>query len=219
MRTLSASEPDRDVAVVGGGIAGAALASVLAGNGLDVMVLERQELYTDRVRGENLHPWGVAEAQRLDIAGVLLAAGGHLVEEAVDYGDGDDPAVAEDSAVRLGQLVDGVPGELNVANPAACEALTTMAAAKGAAVRRGVTQGEVTPGPRPAVSYHHKGRLQRLTCRLVVGADGRSSRVRRQAGIQLQRRPPRTSSPACSSMVSTMIHAVTSSLSVRTCGW
>lgn len=189
MRTRSSSELDRDVAVVGGGIAGSALASVLADNGLDVMVLERQELYTDHVRGENLHPWGVAEAQRLGIARALLAAGGHLVEESVNYGDGDDPAVAEESARRLGQLIDGVPGELNLAHPAACEALTTMAAAKGAAVRRGVTHVEVTPGLPPAVSYRYEGRPQRLTCRLVVGADGRSSRVRRQAGIQLQQAP------------------------------
>ena len=52
------SAVDCDVAVVGGGIAGSALATVLAREGLDVVVLERQRAYADRVRGENLHPWG-----------------------------------------------------------------------------------------------------------------------------------------------------------------
>lgn len=189
MRPRDASPPDCDVVVVGGGIAGSALASVLADNGLDVVVLERQERYTDHVRGENLHPWGVAEAQRLGIEPVLMDAGGHLVEESVNYGDGDDPAAAETSALRLGQLVDGVAGELNLAHPTACEALTTRAAAEGATVWRGVTHVEVTPGPRPIVSYHHGEHMRTLTCRLVVGADGRSSRVRRQAEIHLQQAP------------------------------
>ena len=40
-----------DVVVVGGGIAGSALATVLARRGLDVVVLERQTAYRDKVRG------------------------------------------------------------------------------------------------------------------------------------------------------------------------
>jgi 2-polyprenyl-6-methoxyphenol hydroxylase-like FAD-dependent oxidoreductase len=51
-----------DVVIVGGGIAGSALALVLAKGGLGVTVLERQREYRDRVRGEFLANWGVAEA-------------------------------------------------------------------------------------------------------------------------------------------------------------
>lgn len=50
-----------DVVVVGAGIGGAALATVLARNGIDVLVLERQTAYRDKVRGEWMAPWGVAE--------------------------------------------------------------------------------------------------------------------------------------------------------------
>ena len=179
---------DCDVAIVGGGIAGSALATVLAREGLDVVVLERQRAYADRVRGENLHPWGVAEAQRLGLDDVLRDAGGHLVAEAVDYADGDDPQAAEAEPLPLGHMVDGVPGELNLAHPAACEALAQTAAAQGARVLRGVSHVALTPGARPRVAYRwNGGAAGEVACRLVVGADGRSSRVRRQAGITLER--------------------------------
>ncbi|HVE95420.1 MAG TPA: FAD/NAD(P)-binding protein, partial [Pseudonocardiaceae bacterium] len=39
-----------DVVVVGGGIAGSALATVLARDGYEVLVLERQTTYRDKVR-------------------------------------------------------------------------------------------------------------------------------------------------------------------------
>jgi flavin-dependent dehydrogenase len=41
-----------DVVIVGAGIAGASLATVLARSGIEVVVLERQREYRDRVRGE-----------------------------------------------------------------------------------------------------------------------------------------------------------------------
>ena len=54
-----------DVVIVGGGIAGGALATVLAKKGIAVAVLERDLVPTDKVRGEFMAPWGVAELQRL----------------------------------------------------------------------------------------------------------------------------------------------------------
>jgi menaquinone-9 beta-reductase len=50
---------DPDVVVVGAGIAGASIAAVLARGGLEVLLLERQRTYRDRVRGEYMAPWGV----------------------------------------------------------------------------------------------------------------------------------------------------------------
>jgi 2-polyprenyl-6-methoxyphenol hydroxylase-like FAD-dependent oxidoreductase len=135
-----------DVAIVGGGIAGSALATVLAREGLEVVVLERQLRYADRVRGENLHPWGVREAHHLGIHDILLAAGGHLVEAYVDYGDGDDPEAAEVAQLPLSHLFDDVPGELNLAHPLACEALAAAATDAGAKVLRGVRHVEVGAG-------------------------------------------------------------------------
>jgi 2-polyprenyl-6-methoxyphenol hydroxylase-like FAD-dependent oxidoreductase len=47
----------------------------------------------------------------------------------------------------------------------------------------------VTTGARPRVRFHHAGEEHALECRLVVGADGRSSTVRRQSGIRLVEDP------------------------------
>src|SRR5947209_8568379 len=61
-----------DVVVVGGGIAGSSLATVLARDRYQVVVLERQTTYRDKVRGEWMACWGVAELLRLGLEKALL---------------------------------------------------------------------------------------------------------------------------------------------------
>ena len=68
-----------DLVIVGGGIAGGALATVLARAGRSVLVLEKSDIYRDLVRGEWIAPWGVAEASRLGLLETLMHAGGHYV--------------------------------------------------------------------------------------------------------------------------------------------
>src|SRR5260221_2957994 len=52
-------------------MAGSTLARRMAEGGARVLVLERETKFRDRVRGESLQPWGVAEAQRLGVAQLL----------------------------------------------------------------------------------------------------------------------------------------------------
>jgi flavin-dependent dehydrogenase len=66
------AELDCDLLVVGGGLAGSALASVMGRAGASVVVVERERAFRDRIRGEVLHPWGVAEAHALDLVEPLL---------------------------------------------------------------------------------------------------------------------------------------------------
>ena len=68
---------DFDIVIVGGGIGGGALATVLAREGLSVLVLEKSTVYRDHVRGEWLAPWGVVELKRLGLYDTVRAAGGH----------------------------------------------------------------------------------------------------------------------------------------------
>jgi len=44
-----------------------------------VLVLEREKQFKDRVRGEQMSPWGVAEARELGIYELLRDACGHEV--------------------------------------------------------------------------------------------------------------------------------------------
>jgi 2-polyprenyl-6-methoxyphenol hydroxylase-like FAD-dependent oxidoreductase len=181
-----------DVVVVGGGIAGSALATVLARDGYDVLVLERQTTFRDKVRGETLLCWGVEELQRLGLEEVLIGAGGTYATRMVPYDELLPPAHAEAAAAPLDRVLPGVPGALDVGHPEACEALATAAAAAGATVVRGVGDVEVVPGAAPVVRYEHDDVGYEVGCGLVVGADGRMSTVRKQVGIALEQNAPRT---------------------------
>lgn len=181
-----------DVAIVGGGIAGTALATVLARGGHEVLLLERQTTYRDKVRGEILVCWGVAEMLALDLEKPLLDAGGHYVTRAVLYDEVNDPATAEERAIPLDRLLPGVPGALDVGHPEACEALARTAADAGAIVLRGVGDVEVVPGARPTLRYELDDLVTTVSAGLVVGADGRTSSVRRRLGLALHETRPAT---------------------------
>jgi 2-polyprenyl-6-methoxyphenol hydroxylase-like FAD-dependent oxidoreductase len=180
-----------DVVVVGGGIAGSALATVMARDGYRVVVLERQTAYRDKVRGEALLCWGVAELLRLDLEKPLLDAGGCYMTRAVRYDEVTDPVQAEALAVQLDRMLPGVPGVLDVGHPEACEALTQAAVAAGATVVRGVGDVDIQPGDAPVVRYKYDDIAHEVCCRLIVGADGRMSTVRRQLGVELRQTAPR----------------------------
>src|SRR3954465_16069781 len=68
-----------DLIVIGGGLAGAALGKSIAEAGLHVLVLEREKMFKDRVRGEAMLGWGVAEAAMLGIDTLLKETCGHEV--------------------------------------------------------------------------------------------------------------------------------------------
>jgi 2-polyprenyl-6-methoxyphenol hydroxylase-like FAD-dependent oxidoreductase len=137
------SQEKFDVVIIGGGIAGNALATVLARTGRAVLVLERSTVYRDKVRGEVFHAWGVAEAQRLSLYETLMQSGGIHHSRFVPYDETVEPAEAEAAALPLDSVVPGVTGALGVGHPRACEALSLAAIAIGARVLRGVENVEV----------------------------------------------------------------------------
>ena len=175
-----------DVVVVGGGIGGASLACALAQEGLGVAVLEATDEYQDRVRGESMQLWGVKEARELGVESVLLKAGAHIAPLWKQYMEGSD----EVGDIPMGMLMEGFDGTLNLRHPVACQALVDAAAAAGATVVRGVREAKITGGSSPSVSYLADGRTNEVVTSLIVGADGRASTTRKQAGITLERQDP-----------------------------
>ena len=99
-----------DIVIIGGGIGGGTMATVLAGSGLEVVVLERETTYPDRVRGEWIAPWGVAEFKRLGLLNLLYEHGAIHVERNVPYDENWSPDVAEQRALDLTKLPPDIPG-------------------------------------------------------------------------------------------------------------
>ena len=170
---------DYDIITVGGGMGGAAMAKAMAEKGYRVLVLEREARFKDRVRGEWLAPWGVAEAQALGVYDSLVAQCGH-------HPTGWETRLAGNSVGLRDLAATTVPGvqPLTFYHPSAQEALLEAAEAAGAEVRRGAPVQEVTSGDVPSVSYEESGGSQSSAARLVVGADGRGSMVRKWGGFE-----------------------------------
>ncbi len=178
-----------DVVVVGAGIAGASIAAVLARSGIEVLLLERQLEYRDRVRGEFMAPWGVLEARALGLESVIRSTRGVDARYGVTFDELVDPSLAAASRSDLSTILPDVAGPLCASHPRSCLALAEEAVRAGAELARGVADVHVQTGKRPTIAFRN-GTETTLRPRLIIGADGRSSTVRKQAGIQMNIVPP-----------------------------
>jgi 2-polyprenyl-6-methoxyphenol hydroxylase-like FAD-dependent oxidoreductase len=174
-----------DVAIVGGGVAGASLGAALAQAGLDVTIIEREARFRDRVRGEGIHAYGVAEAERLGLLPAILAAGGTPLRYWQMYG-GRKPAgpptdMPAESATGY--------GELSIYHPALQDTLLAHAVNCGVTLFRPAKAVDFRAGSAPELTVQGDTGEQTVRARLVVAADGRNSGARRWVGATLHSDP------------------------------
>ena len=175
-----------DVVTVGGGLGGSALAKVMAERGARVLVVERETHFKDRVRGEALAPWGVADAQALGLLEPLRERCGHTLRYWNVYAGGNQMLSRDLCATTLQQ-----EGWLTYFHPDMQDVVLDAARAAGAEVRRGAHVRALEPGSPPRVTIEEQGKKQVVEARLVVGADGRASKVRSWGGFEAQHDPPK----------------------------
>ena len=176
--------PAYDIITVGGGIAGAALALALAKQGAKVLVLERETVFKDRVRGEAIMPWGTAEAKDLSVYEAIMESGGHVLRWWNSYVGGVPRGHRDLASTTAPQ-----EGVTAMYHPQAQEALITAAADAGAEIGLGVAAKGINPGPMPTVVTEVDGRETLMQARIVVGTDGKDSMMRKWGGFDVQRDP------------------------------
>ncbi len=164
-----------DVVIVGGSLAGSAAAIHLANRGHDVAIVERRTGYRRKACGEGLFPAGVAELHNLGLLGRLDDASQPL--SGLRFRAGSETAVAD-----LGPGGGGIGVQRAVLDGVLLEA----ARAAGATVLEGVTVRDLLVEMRRAVGVATDA--DDVRARVVVGADGLNSRIRRLAGLQTPRR-------------------------------
>jgi 2-polyprenyl-6-methoxyphenol hydroxylase-like FAD-dependent oxidoreductase len=147
----------------------------MAERGSKVLVLEQERCFHDRIRGEYLCPWGVAEAKELGILELLR----HNCATDLPWAElGFGPR----------NLVETTPQQLpglSFSHPEMQEALLAAAEDAGAEVRRGVTVQAIEANKQPVVITETNGRTERSLAQLIVAADGRGSPARKWAGFTL----------------------------------
>ena len=172
-----------DVVTVGGGIAGSALARSLAERGTRVLVVERERQFKDRVRGEQMQPWGVADAKALGIYDLLLGTCGHE-QPWIDMYLGP----AQMMHRNLAQTTPQQGPHFNFYHPAMQETLLAAAATAGAEVLRGASV--LSAGEDGTVAVEQDGSRRNVTTRLCVAADGKFSTARRWRPFEVKQDPP-----------------------------
>jgi len=167
------AQPAYDVAIAGGGPAGAACATLCATAGLRTLILEKGIFPRDKVCGDCLNPgcWPVFE--QLGVAREVLASP-HLPVSRVTFAGADGRRVSF-------PLKGGEAGEIAMARRILDSILLRRSAEAGAEVCQDMTLRALSRDP--AGLWLIEAGDRSFTARRLVAADGRNSTVARLLGV------------------------------------
>jgi 2-polyprenyl-6-methoxyphenol hydroxylase-like FAD-dependent oxidoreductase len=190
---MAMAPPGYDVIVVGARVAGAATALLLARGGLRVLAVDRARFPSDTLSTHQIQVPGVARLRRWGLLDRLSAAGTPATHQVrVDFG----PVVLEGRFPAY----DGADALYSPRRTVLDSLLIDAARGAGAEVREGCVLDEIVwnRGRAAGIRCHERGRRTPITvtARLVVGADGKHSRVAEAVAARRYRQRP-VSTLAC----------------------
>lgn len=186
--SLTSPAPERftvDIAIIGGGVAGASAAIVLQRAGYSTAVIEREAVFRDRVRGEACHPWGVRELIELGLKPFVDVVGGLELPTWTRYRDRQT-----ESTFEWAEVFPGSPPEIGFNHPKLQDALLRGARDAGSRVFRPAQADVARTRDSWLLQVQQEDQLSTLHSRFLIAADGKNSATRRLWGGRTLSDPP-----------------------------
>ncbi|HEX4834545.1 MAG TPA: FAD-dependent monooxygenase [Trebonia sp.] len=173
---------DCDVVIVGGGPGGGALARLLAQLSYSVVLLESASAIREQYRAELIQPSSLAPLRAAGVVGRLRAMARH-VEGMEVFGKRRRLFRVDYSELSEGTTLMSIPIHETRRVLLEKDVPPGMTVRMGAKVNGLIKEGDAIRG----VTYRDSaGEQARVRARLVIGADGRNSVVRKSAGIEAE---------------------------------
>jgi 2-polyprenyl-6-methoxyphenol hydroxylase-like FAD-dependent oxidoreductase len=173
-----------DVAIIGAGIAGAALATALTSSGFSVRLIDRSDQPLDTARGDHIQPAMASILSRWGIWDSLLQAGGEK-RFGTRWFDASHEHIV---TIPVPEHKDCAPWFLFLNHEDIGRVLLDRAIANGAGCTLGAKRWALARAQACwHLSWESSQGTEEISCTLLIGADGTGSSVRSRLDIDIQR--------------------------------